>query len=316
MEDKNKVTCASCGAEVAEGSAFCTSCGAAMAAPPTPPPGTAIEAPPPLAPPPGAAYEAAPPVPGTAPAAAPRRSKAPLVLGIVGGLLIAGCVVVVLLGWAVGPKWFAAGSKGGGSGSPIALAEKFMRALENGDFDAYMACFEKDFLKDGIEDSAFTEGLGFSEEDIMEYAKMAFEMMDVKFDGVELEVTSEKGDKATVVTAGGSMTMAFFGFETEIDLAKTPLKFNMIKVGGTWYLTENPLEAATDTAFDVDADLEDYLDMDLEDIVPEDMQDILPEGMDLGDLEDMTPEELEQLLEELEFWLQEEVPSGGQGTTS
>jgi hypothetical protein len=163
------------------------------------------------------------------------------------------------------------------------------------------------------------EYLEMSEEDIMEYVRMAFEMMEVEFDGVELEVTSQQGDKATVVTTAGTMKAGMFGFEEEVDLADDPLEFNMVKEGGRWYLTENPMGDTMGSGMDFDmGDLEDFdiedledLDMDdledlnLEDFNLEDLEQYLPEGMDIEELMNMSPEELEQMLEELEQLFQD-----------
>jgi len=139
---------------------------------------------------------AQPPVYAAAPA--PKKNKAALIVGICGGVLVVAAIVVLVLWLAV---W--RDGSGGGSGDPIALAQRFMESLEQGDIDAYMACFQEDFFINEIKNNPFMESMDLSEEEIKEYAEMAFEMMEVKFEGVELEVSSQQGDKATVVTTAG-----------------------------------------------------------------------------------------------------------------
>ena len=83
--------CTNCGAQVPDGTAFCTNCGRPMAAPQRPAPG---------------AYAA--PAGYPAPAPVRKKSKAPLILGIVAAVLVIGIVIGVLfltgvLGGSKGP---------------------------------------------------------------------------------------------------------------------------------------------------------------------------------------------------------------------
>ncbi|MEW6552814.1 MAG: zinc ribbon domain-containing protein [Actinomycetota bacterium] len=324
MDNEAEKTCANCGKPLKEGAAFCTGCGAAVdasaaAAAATPPgpaePAPPVEGAPPVPPvPPAAGVEGAVVQPAYAAGPAPKKNKAALIVGICGGVLVAAGIVVLVLWLAV---W--RDGSGGGTGDPLALAQKYMDSLEQGDIDAYMACFQEDFFIEEMQNNPFLEELGLTEEDVREFTQMAFEMMEVRFEDVELEVSSQQGDEATVVTTAGTASMTVFGMEEEVDLADDPLEFNMVKDGGRWYLTENPM--GTTMGSDMDFDMDDFEDMDLEDFEDLDMEDLedfnledfnledleqyLPEGMDLEELMDMSPEELEQMLEELEQLMQD-----------
>jgi len=347
MDGEVERTCPSCGKQVKEGADFCTNCGAAVTAageaaaagtgpageatqplPPTeaaaaPPPGPPV-APPPV-PPAGGIVAAAAPVPGVAPEGDRKKNKAALFVGIIGGILVVAGIVVLVLWLAV----WKDGGGGGGSANPQALAQKYMDSLAAGDIDAYMDCFEEDFFINEMQNNPFMKELGLTEDDIKEYAKMAFEMMEVRFEGVKLKVESETGDQATVVTTAGTSKISVLGMEEELDLAADPLEFNMVKKGGRWYLTENPMGATmgTDTGTQdlnlEDFDLEDLNleDLNLQDLIPEDLnlEDLeqwLPEGMNLEDLENMTPQELEQLLKDLEQLMQELPQESSTGTST
>ncbi len=323
-------SCPNCGKALKEGAAFCTNCGAAVGAAadapgagtervereatqsPTPPAPAAAPVPPG---PPAAGVEGGEmPAAEYAPAPPPRKSRTALIIGVLGGLLIVAGIVVLVL-WLT--MW--RDGKAGGTDDPIALAEKYMSALERKDVDAYFDCFKEDFL----EDNPIMEGMGMDMKELME---MTFKMMEVRFDDYALEVESERGSEATVVTTRGKATMSVMGFEENIDLADDPMVFEMVKEGGRWYLTQDPMPTASmggDMGLDgedLEFDLEDMEDFDLEDmeeLLPEDMEDLeqfLPEGFDLQDLEDMSPEDLEKMLEELEKMF-EDMPVGEESTT-
>jgi hypothetical protein len=314
MEGENAKICPSCGSQVKEGASFCTSCGAAMATPqeaPAPPPGPpAQQAQPPVPP----AQGAVPPPPGTGPempvapmpAAAPvatsKRGKAPIIIGIIGGILVVAGIVVLVLWLAV---WRGGGE--GGSGDPIALAEKYISSLEKGDADAYFECFEPDFFTAG--NGSMLEDMGI---DVKEMITASLEMADFNFDSYALELKSEKGNEATVVTTSGNMTVSVMGYDQEIDLADDPLVFEMVKKDGKWYLTGDPSGAIVGSGMDYqDMNLED---MNLDELMPndlnlQDLEQYLPEGYSLEDLQNMSPEELNQLLEDL-MKLMDQIPQG------
>lgn len=263
MEGETNGKCTNCGAPLKEGASFCSKCGAAVApaaaaaaaAPPSgEPPSPPGEAPP--APPREGAVAVPPPAPG-APEA--RRSKVPLVLGIIGGVLVVGGIVALVLFLTL---W---SGNGEGADTPQALAQKYMDAVEKGDVDAYMACFPPDFFEDG----PFMEELGIDIKDILE---ASFQFLDVEFDGVSLEVGSETDNRAAVVTTGGTMLVDTFGMGGETDLADQPLEFMMVSENGTWYLEEDPLQAVTGGGIDLDLEELENLDLDELDLQLEDGQ--------------------------------------------
>ena len=253
MEVETNGKCSNCGAPLKEGASFCTKCGAAVppaaGAPPPSPPSEALPAAPPEETPQEGAAAVPPPAPPAPGAPEAKRSKIPLILGIVGGVLIVGGIVALVLFLTL---W---SGNGEGADTPQALAQKYMNAVEKGDVDAYMACFPPDFFSDGM----FMEELGIDIEDMLE---ASFQFLSVKFDGVSLEVESETGSGAVVVTTGGTLLLDTFGMEGETDLAEQPLEFMMAKENGTWYLEEDPLQAVTGTG--IDLDLEELEDLDLD----------------------------------------------------
>lgn len=274
MKGEIKNTCLSCGAPFKEGASYCTKCGATLApmegaaaaaaspqgGPPPSPPSETPPLPPPSAPPPGVQQlgmaAAAPPPPG---APKEKRGKTPLILGIIGGVLIVGGIVALVLFLVV---WSGSGD---GADTPQALAQKYIDAMEKGDIDAYMACFPPDFF----EDIPFMEELGIDIKDMLE---ASFQFLNVKFDGVSLEVESETGDSAVVVTTKGTMLIDTFGMEGETDLADQPLEFIMVKENGSWYLTEDPMQAVTGPGADLDLENLEDLDLDQFDLQFEDGQ--------------------------------------------
>lgn len=244
-------------------------------------------------------------MPAAVPVAAAKKSKAPMIIGIVGGLLIVGAVAVLVL-------WLTVWSGGGGSGAddPIALAEKYIAALEDGNLDAYKDCFPPDFFS--AEDIPMMEEMGF---DIDELLEMTFEVTEFRFDGVALELESETAGRAVVVTTSGTARVSTMGFEEEFDLEDDPLEFEMEKMDGKWYMVDDPLGTIMGGGMDLDMDMEDFEEIVPEDLNLEDLEDLLPEDLNLEDykdllpedlnLEDLDAEELEQLLEDLEEMLED-----------
>lgn len=205
-------------------------------------------------------------------------------LGVLGGLLLVAGVVVLVLYltlWRDG---------GGGTGNPVALARKYMEALEKKDVDAYMACFEEGFFS--WEDNPVLEGMNLDPRRMLE---MAFNFTDFSFKGVELELQREECDEATVVTTAGRMVVSVIGIEEEEDLAQNPLTFRMARKGGRWYLTEDPMPALGGGFNPLQQDM----DMDMDEYDLEDLEEYLPEGWSLEDLENLRPEDVEELIREL-----------------
>ena len=310
--------CPRCGAALKEGVRFCTSCGERIA------PTVAVgeipreeeEAPKAGATCPGWRGEAGllPSFPQDAavesfaalqqPCAAPAKmsGRVPLVLGITGGLLLLAGAAILVLYLSL---WRA---DMGGTGNPVSLARKYMESLENEDVDSFLSCFEEDYFP--LEDYHIMEGMDL---DLRKMVEMAFSFMDVSFEQVELELQREEGDEATVITSGGRLTISLMGMEEEVNLADDPMEFTMIRKGGRWYLTEDPLPTfGSDTDFDANDRGTDLEDFDLEDL-----EDYLPEGWSPGnmDLEDME-ELIRELMEEMEKLPGPEAPSDEMVTRS
>jgi hypothetical protein len=223
-----------------------------------------------------------------------KRSKVPLLVGVIGGILVVAGIVVLVL-WLTMWK-----DGGGGSGDPIALAEKYISALEKGDADAFIDCFDPDFFTG--EEMAFLEEMGM---DFKQLMRMSMEMMEVEFKDYALELEFERGNEARVVTTSGTVIFSVMGFEEEYDLADDPMVFEMVKKNGRWYLTEDPMPGSMGSDFDLEMDFDDFDDYEFDDLDIESLMDFLPEGYTLEDLENMSPEELMRLFEDMQ-WLMED----------
>lgn len=316
MEDETGNNCPSCGATVKEGTAFCTKCGvaltraagaaAAASQPGEPPPPTSGETPP--APPPGApqqgmAAAAPPPAPPASAAPKTKHGKAPLILGIIGGVLVVGGIVVLVLYLAV---WSGNGGEGG-TNQPVALAQKYMNALEYKDAAAYVDCIDARYFED--------IGLTLAEAEAM--VEGYFMMLDVDFKEVELEVKDTRKNYTVVVTTGGTLEINSLDYSEDIDLAGDPMYFYTFEQGGRWYLEDDPM----DQVMGPDIGYEDggEYDFNLEDFNLEDLEQL---ELDIEELErmleDMDIEELEKILEDMDIeelreWLKQfedgEVPT-------
>lgn len=260
--------CAECGKEIPEESEFCGYCGAvaapaggqaaaaASAATQGPPPGPPAP-PPPDGPPPGGG--AAPPMgTGVPPAqygpASPRKSHLPWILGILGVLLVGGIVVVLLLGFAVGPKWFVGDDKA--SENPEETVEAFFKSWEKRDAEMLLGTMEPDFVKE------IKAALGDDYIDLMnEYFFENFpEDLKIDIEKMEKEIT---GDKAKVTIIEGTMTYTDENGDKVTDEASEADLgvFELVKVDGEWYLSEDTL---IDMGFDF-SDLGDNDDTDFDD---------------------------------------------------
>lgn len=243
MQGEKEKVCASCGAALRQGVSFCTHCGAAAGAAAVTEAAVTVEQP--------------PPAPG---APAPGRSRILLAAGILGGLLALGAAVFLVL-------YLTLWRGDGGTGDTMALAEKYIHALEDGDFEAYRDCFDPDAFALEDMDGLDYFDLGLDHKNITKWGEKFLEMAEFEFEGVRLEETSRSEKKATVVTTAGTASFSVFGLDREIDLAESPLEFKMIRKKGRWYIAESPINSMMDREFR-DMDLED-----LEEYLPEDMRD-------------------------------------------
>ena len=285
MEGETGNTCPSCGAPVKEGTSFCTKCGAAL----TPVEGAAA----------AAAYQ---PAPTASAAPETKRGKAPLILGIIGGLLVIGGIVALVLYLAV---WSGNGGEGG-TNQPVAIAQKYMNALEDKDAAAYVDCIDAQYFED----------IGLSQAEAEDMVEGYFMMLDVDFKDVELEVKDTRKNYTVVVTTGGTLEIYSFDYSEDIDLAGDPIYFYTFEQGGRWYLEDDPM----DQVMGPDIGYEDggEYDFNLEDFNLEDLEQL---ELDIEELErmleDMDIEELEKMLEDMDIeelreWLKQfedgEVP--------
>lgn len=159
-----------------------------------------------------------------------RRKRLAVAFGIAGtALIVAGAVVLALY------LTLWRGGKGG-VGDPLSLARRYMRAVEEKDVESYLDCFAEEGLS--TQDNVILENLGLDPRDVLE---MAFRFLDADFRDVALRLESESGDLASVVTTSGTLTVSLFAVKDERDLGREPLRFDMKREGGRWYLLEDPL---------------------------------------------------------------------------
>lgn len=238
--------CEKCGSELSEGSAFCPKCGASVGAEVAQPPAAS---PPPSAPPPPQTqamprsagmqpdYQQPQAAPGYYQPAAEKKGgggKAVLFTGL--GLLVVGAVVVLLLGFAVGPKWFVGGGEGGGKGGPEEVAANFLKAMENKDAKLLKSTISPSSIKQ-LEDMLSYGDYGNIDEFFEDMFFSTYKSM--KFSGVKYKTTMEGNDKATVEIVEGKVTIVdMSGNESVEDVkdAETPAELQMVKEDGKWYL--------------------------------------------------------------------------------
>jgi hypothetical protein len=237
--------CANCGSEIEAGSAFCGSCGAAAPAEAAPPAAPTVMTPPPAAPPTGMPPTpppaAAPPAYG--PPAAPMPSPAysqpsggggggKIALIAIIAVLGIGIVVVLLLGFAVGPKWFV-------SDGEVADVEKvvdnFLKAMETKNAKLLVSTLPPSTVKE-IEDEISDYGDYDDIEEFFEDVLFSY-YESMKFSGVKYQTTI-KGDKATVNIVGGTLTMVDeYGDKTTEDAEDSDTsEIQLIKENGKWYI--------------------------------------------------------------------------------
>jgi hypothetical protein len=243
--------CAKCGSQVADGSPFCGSCGAPVAQPQTQMPPVA-----------GPVY---PPPAGSG------GNGAKIALFSLAGLLVIGAVVVLLLGFAVGPKWFVKDDAGtssdntstttdsGGGGSKdkdTAAIEKslntFFDAFATQDGEMMASVFSPSEIKKtlGLDPSAeiddatykiFCDGLSLGLTNAMNSDNIA----SVKFTGLKYSI-KVSGNTATATVTGGDMTTVDTSgkktTQSAADSRSTASEITMVKEGGKWYVSMDSLK--------------------------------------------------------------------------
>jgi hypothetical protein len=304
------MNCTSCGKEIPDDSEFCGFCGAAAAAPaaaaasvpqgpppPPPAPPSSEPPPPPPPPPPGGAMPpmgtGVPPAPYGPPP--PKKSPLPWILGILGILVVGGIVIVLLLGFAVGPKWFVSDDNGGSTAAenPEQTVEAFFKSLEKQDAKMLVGTMEPDFV-DGLKDALGDDYINLLDEYFFTYFP---EDLEVNIEKMDSEIM---GDKAEVTIVEGTMSYTDeYGDKVTMDAADANMDaFELVKVDGKWYLSEDTLINMGFDFSDIGADQ----DMGLEDTIP-------GEDLSSGDASqlvelpvDTEDEALIILFEEAEIW--------------
>lgn len=250
--------CVNCGFRLPNPDArFCRNCGASLvekegapaqqAPPAAPTPPAAEAAPPPQqveTPPPQAAavppQVSAPQAPADAAQAKPAgRSKVNLILGSVVAVQVVAIVVLALL------IAFASGGTEAEEVVPevtqdprLTLAQEYVRALQEEDLDAYIAC---------IDTSQMTKSEIEEYEDLIEEA---FDLADIDILDVEFEVTEISESRAEVVTVSGTLEVLSEEELTTIDFSEEPVTIKMKKSGGEWFISEDPaVELGWEIAF-------------------------------------------------------------------
>jgi hypothetical protein len=172
----------------------------------------------------------------------PKKSAMPWVLGVLGALVVGGIIVVLLLGFAVGPKWFLSdedGGNGGGgqaAGSPEQTVEDFFESLEKQDAKMLLGTMPPEFV-DGIR-----EALGDDYLELMEEYFFAYFPEDLEIDIEKMESEID-GDTAEVTIVEGTMTYTDeYGDKVSQDAADADMEaFELVKIDGKWYLSEDTL---------------------------------------------------------------------------
>jgi hypothetical protein len=236
--------CAKCGSEMADGAPFCGACGAPMAQPAAPMP-----------PAPGPAYQQ--------PAAASGGNGAKIALFSLLGLLVAGAVVVLLLGFAVGPKWFVedkttTDSGGGGTTNTTTttntdkdtvaiekVANTFLEAISQADGPMLASVLSPSEIKStlGLDPDAKIDDATYKlfSDSLTTGLTQAMESdgtKSVKFANIKYDI-KVSGNTATVRVVGGEMTTVDLNGNktTEKAEAGQTSELTLLKEGGKWYVS-------------------------------------------------------------------------------
>jgi len=192
-----------------------------------------------------------------------KKSPLPWILGILGVVVVVGVVVVLLLGFAVGPKWFAGDEDGGNGGGqvtdtsgPEKVVETFFAAMEKQDARMMIGTMEPDFVAQ-LEDIFGAEYIDLFDQYFFAYfpedLEVTIKKMDSEVSGDTAEVTIVEGTMAYTDEYGDKVTEE--AADADMDA------FELVKVDGKWYISENTL---IDMGFDF-SDLEGLEDMDIDD---------------------------------------------------
>lgn len=149
-------------------------------------------------------------------------------------LLVAGVAVVLVLGFAVGSKWFV-----GGGERPEATVEKFFEAMEKGDAKAMVSLVEPGQLqKMNRQIRGYYDSL---EDFFRDYLRQAFPGRDLEITGLVLE-SRVTGNTAEVTVVEGTATYSDAYGEKITERVDDPYRvfyeteYDLRKVDGTWYL--------------------------------------------------------------------------------
>jgi ketosteroid isomerase-like protein len=168
-----------------------------------------------------------------------RRTNVWIVSGII-GLLAIGVIVVLLLGFAVGPKWFVEGND---SADAKKVVQDFFGAMQKGDANAIMALVDSASLEQMnslSRDIGYDDAVAYNQS----YINYAYPEKDLEITGLKLQVTVN-GDTATVKVVGGNATytdpngdVAGESYTDETEVFSTT-EFTVKKIDGIWYLQTN-----------------------------------------------------------------------------
>jgi zinc-ribbon domain len=232
--------CSNCGSELDPNSSFCVSCGTPVAGSAASGPGPQ---PPPMAPQtPYTQPPIAPQTPYAQPggyAPPPKGKGGKIALVTILALILIGAVVVLVLGFAVGPKWFVSSSSGGTSDNntttsgPEKTVDTFLKALENKDAQAVMATLSPSSIS-ALESQM--SGSGMTIENAIKTYLMTYQSID--FSGVKYS-TQVTGDSATVTVVEGTVTTVDENGEKTTEDARDssePTDFNLTKINGSWLI--------------------------------------------------------------------------------
>lgn len=236
--------CVSCGAELEPGSTLCAKCGAPVQSVSEAQAGQkTLEIPTGISTPTSAGPPASSP-----PKAAGSGHKA--LITALAAVAALGIAVALVLGFAVGPKWFVskggenAHSVSGGGGSeeagPEQVVRAFYEAMQKGDASAILALVE-DGNRKRLDEYARANGFSDGEALLAEFINTVFPLKDLVMTDLEME-TSINGDTATVrITSGKATYTGPGGKRVEEGCSDGgdvfgDAGFDLVRKDGRWYI--------------------------------------------------------------------------------